>query len=66
MKIGDLVTWKGREDLHESPPPYRRLGIIVDMDTAWKNSTDYGCEVYWYASENKVWWSKKDLELVAQ
>ncbi len=61
MKVGDLVTWKQREDLQEFPCPWGRLGIIVDMDP-----DDYGCEVYWYASENKVWWSKKALELVEQ
>ena len=66
MKIGDLVTYKQREDLRVSPCPWGRLGIIVDMETAWKNPDDYGCEVYWYGSGNKVWWSKKDLELVAQ
>ena len=63
MKIGDLVTWKQRDDLKESPCPWRRMGIIVDIDTAWIDPSDYRCEVYWYSSENKVWWEEAELEL---
>ena len=32
MKIGDLVTYKQREDLQEFPCPWHRMGIIITED----------------------------------
>ena len=63
MKIGDLVTWKQREDLRESPPPYRRLGVIVAIEGGRLKEMPPRCEVHWYGSGNKVWWAIDELEL---
>ena len=63
MQVGDLVTYKQRIDLQEFPCLWHRLGIILDIDTAWINPNDYRCEVYWYASGDKVWWEEAELEI---
>ncbi len=59
MKTGDLVTWKQREDLRESPCPWRRMGTVVGIDPLSEE-----LEVYWYSAENIVSWATEDLELV--
>ena len=63
MKIGDLVTWKQREDLRVSPTPYRRLGIVVDIEGGRLKELAPRCEVHWYESANKVWWAIEELEI---
>jgi hypothetical protein len=66
MKIGDLVTYKQRPDLQEFPCPWQRMGIIVGLDRPVSFDTELTprCEVYWYGSNNKVWWAESQLELV--
>ena len=66
MKIGDLVTYKQRADLQEYPCPWQRMGIIVGLDRPVSFDTELTprCEVYWYGSNNKVWWAEAQLELV--
>ena len=63
MKIGDLVTWKQREDLKEAPIPYRRLGFVGAIEEEGLKEVSPRCEVYWYQSGNKVWWAIDALEL---
>ena len=62
MKIGDLVTYKQREDLQEFPCPWERLGIIVAIERGRPKDLPDRCEVHWYDSGNKVWWAQSELE----
>ena len=62
MKVGDLVTWKQREDLKESSCPWRRLGIVVAIERGRPKDLPDRCEVHWYDSGNKVWWAQNELE----
>jgi hypothetical protein len=69
MKIGDLVTYKQREDLQAFPCPWHRMGIIITEDG---NAKAVPClprttprvifEVYWYDSGNVVSHLEKGLE----
>ena len=66
MKIGDLVTWKQREDLRVSPCPWGRMGLIVGLG---EYSTKSGKQikrwkVYWFDSTNEVQWVAEELEPV--
>ncbi len=63
MKVGDLVTWKQREDLKESSCPWRRLGVVVNTEGGRLKELSRRCEVHWYESGNKVWWAIDELEL---
>ena len=63
MKIGDLVTYKQRDDLQQFPCPYNRMGIIISMGPGRLKESDDEAEVYWYGSENVVVWGKSQLEL---
>ena len=57
MKVGDLVTYLQRPDLAAHPTPYGRLGTIVRQCPV-----DFRFEVYWWGSENKVWYEEKGLD----
>ena len=63
MKIGDLVTYKQREDLQEFPCPYGRMGIIIRMGPERFEESEEEFEVYWYDSQNIVLWHEKALEI---
>ena len=66
MKIGDLVTYKQRADLQKFPCPWHRMGIVVDtavLRASFGEEMPPRCEVYWYGSENLVWWEEAQLEL---
>ena len=65
MQVGDLVTWKQRDDLRELPCPWRRLGIIVGLvPPAWDEfDVERRCNVHWYESGNTVNWAIDELEL---
>ena len=62
MKPGDMVTWAQREDLREWPPPYRRLGIILQRDE------DYGRDfkVLWLNSQATTYHDEDGLERVCE
>ena len=62
MKPGDLVTWTQREDLREWPPPYRRLGIILQRDENF--SRDF--KVLWLQSTNTTYHDEDGLEVVSE
>ena len=64
MKIGDLVTYKQREDNQVYPCPWSRMGIIVGIERLGSSDVKFRprCEVYWYGSDNKVWWAESQLE----
>lgn len=65
MKIGDIVTYKQREDLAEHPTPFHRLGTIVKSDSQRRGDVEeVTFDVYWWGSENIVPWWKNQLELV--
>jgi len=70
VKIGDLVTYKQREDLQEFPCPWHRMGIIITADGNAKavpclpTATQVIFEVYWYASRNVCSHLEKGLEIV--
>ena len=69
MKPGDLVTWKQRHDLREWPPPYRRLGLILQesyLDPELKDDFVPGFEVLWLASQNTTVHSEDGLEVVSE
>jgi hypothetical protein len=66
VKIGDLVTYKQREDLQEFPCPWGRMGLIVGLG---EYSTKSGKQikrwkVYWFDSTNEVQWVAEELEPV--
>jgi len=61
MKPGDMVTWKQRPDLREWPPPYRRLGLILQESHL---EGERGFEVLWLGSQNTTQHSEDGLELV--
>ena len=63
MKIGDVVTYKQREDLAEHPTPVSRLGTIISengnaqaVPLLRTDITDQSVifEVYWWSSKNTV------------
>ena len=56
MKVGDLVTYKQREDLAEHPTPFSRLGTVVRQCPI-----DFCFEVYWWDSEQRAWYEEKGL-----
>ena len=61
FKVGEVVTYKQREDLAEHPTPYRRLGTIIDRFVAIAdNSSRF--EVHWWDSENTSWYEEKGLD----
>ena len=71
MKIGDVVTYKQREDLAEHPTPVSRLGTIVSDNGNAKavpllpaNITDQTVifEVYWWSSKNTVSYVEEGLD----
>jgi hypothetical protein len=71
MKIGDVVTYKQREDLAEHPTPISRLGTIISESGNAKavpllptNITDQTVvfEVYWWGSKNVVSYIKEGLD----
>ena len=64
MKIGDLVTYKQREDLQAFPCPWGRMGIILGIAPGGLAELEF--EVYWYGSENIVSWAEQALELVSE
>jgi len=63
MKIGDLVTYKQREDLQAFPCPWSRMGIIIRMGPGRFKESEEEFEVYWYGSQNIVLWQEKALEI---
>ena len=63
MRVGDIVTWRGREDLAEHPTPYRRLGTIVAKGSQHRGDTEETTfDVYWWCSENIVPFWEDQLE----
>ena len=71
MKIGDVVTYRQREDLAEHPTPVSRLGTIVSDNGNAKavpllptNITDRTVifEVYWWSSKNTVSYVEEGLD----
>jgi len=71
FKIGDVVTYKQREDLAEHPTPVSRLGTIVSDNGNAKavpllpaNITDQTVifEVYWWSSKNTVSYAEEGLD----
>ncbi len=71
MKIGDVVTYKQREDLAEHPTPVSRLGTIISENGNAKavpllpaNITDQTVifEVYWWSSKNTVSYAEEGLD----
>ena len=65
MKVGDLVTYKQREDLQEFPCPWGRMGLILGKG---EYSTKSGkrirrWKVYWFGSTNEGYWAADDLEV---
>ncbi len=61
MKIGDLVTYKQREDLQQFPCPWHRMGIVLGIAPGSTTSVEF--EVYWYSAGNIVSWAEEDLEI---
>jgi hypothetical protein len=71
MKIGDVVTYRQREDLAAHPTPFRRLGTIISENGNAKavpllptDITDQTVifEVYWWDSKNTVSYVEEGLE----
>ncbi len=71
MKVGDVVTYKQREDLAEHPTPLHRLGTIVGENGNAKavpllpgDITDQTVifEVYWWSSKNTVSYTEERLD----
>ena len=65
MKVGDLVTYKQREDLQQFPCPWGRMGLILGKG---EYSTKSGkrirrWKVYWFGSTNEGYWAADDLEV---
>ena len=63
MKVGDLVTWTSRPDLREWPPPYRRVGLILQEKSFRREE---GFEVLWLESQNTTWQKEDGLEVVSE
>ncbi len=71
MKIGDIVTYKQREDLAERPTPVSRLGTIIS-ENGNANAVPGGFlpaepnpvifEVYWWSSKNTVSYVEEGLD----
>ena len=70
MKPGDMVTWTQRPDLREWPPPYRRLGLILqhqkDYTSPIGENYPNAFEVLWLKSENTTWHNEDGLEVVSE
>ena len=66
MKIGDLVTYKQREDLQAFPCLWGRMGIIIRTGPGRFKESEEEFEVYWYDSQNIVLWHEKALEVVSE
>jgi hypothetical protein len=66
VKIGDLVTYKQREDLQAFPCPWGRMGIIIRTGPGRFKESEEEFEVYWYDSQNIVLWHEKALEVVSE
>ena len=71
MKIGDVVTYKQREDLAEHPTPIGRLGTIISENGNAQavpllptNIADQTVifEVYWWSSKNTVSYAEEGLD----
>jgi len=62
VKPGDLVTWKQRPDLREWPPPYRRVGIILQRDDEF--GRDF--KILWLQSQNTTYHDEGGLEVVSE
>jgi hypothetical protein len=71
MKIGDIVTYKQREDLAEHPTPVSRLGTIISengnakaVPGGWFDAEPEAVifEVYWWHSENTVSYVEEGLD----
>ncbi len=62
MKPGDMVTWAQRDDLREWPPPYRRLGIILQRDEDY--ARDF--KILWLDSQNTTYHDEDGLEIVCE
>jgi len=63
MQIGDVVTYKQREDLAEHPTPYHRLGTVVRTGTQMHGDTEKKTfDVYWWDSANFVMFWEDQLE----
>ena len=71
MKIGDVVTYKQREDLAEHPTPIGRLGTIISENGNAKavpllhtptTPPAVIFEVYWWSSKNTVSYVEEGLD----
>ena len=71
MKIGDVVTYKQREDLAEHPTPIGRLGTIISENGNAKAVPLLHAptippavifEVYWWGSKNTVSYVEEGLD----
>ena len=63
MRVGDIVTYKQREDLAEHPTPFHRLGTIVKAGSQRRGDTEETTfDVYWWGAKEIIPWWESQLE----